>query len=85
MHFWGGALIALGVHALATIDWFQIRPTSKTFLFTFFLIALSWELFEWYTDLYDPAVYFIDTTQDVLLGLSGGLLAHFGLRTYRMK
>jgi len=85
MHFWGGWLFGLGVHALSTLRFLRMNPTTKTVLMIILVIIVGWEVFERYAGLYDPMVYVIDTTQDLLLGLSGGLLAHFVFRTYRMK
>lgn len=85
MHFWGGTLIGLGVHALATLPKISHFPTTKLVLIVLFVATVSWEIFERAAGLYDPATYVIDTSQDIILGFSGGLLAHFLLRAYRMK
>lgn len=85
MHFWGGLLIGLGVHALSTISLFRLRATTKTVFIITMLTISGWELFERYAGLYDPLIYVIDTSQDLLLGLTGGLLAHGIIRVYRMK
>jgi hypothetical protein len=42
--------------------------------------AITWELFEWITGLYNPVSYVADTALDVVLAFGGGLLAHFTLR-----
>ncbi len=85
MHLWGGVLIGLGVHAFSANRWFLYRPTFKTVLLTLLLITASWEIFERAAGLYDVTAYAVDTTLDLFLGFSGGLLAHFLLQTYRMK
>jgi len=77
MHFWGGLLIGLGVHALCRLKSVPLRPTLLVVLLTTTLAVVGWELFEWFTDLYNPTSYAADTALDVILGFSGGLLAHF--------
>jgi fatty-acid desaturase len=77
MNFWGGLLLGLGVHALCRLKSVPVRPTLSAVVATITAAAVSWELFEWFTDLYNPTQYALDTTQDVLLGFGGGLLAHF--------
>jgi predicted dehydrogenase len=85
MHFWGGALIGLGIHALSTLPKFILRPTTMVIVVTLLLVTVSWEIFEQVAGLYDPTSYVIDTIQDIILGFGGGLLSHFLLRAYRMK
>jgi hypothetical protein len=54
MHFWGGTLLALGLHALATLPRVPLRP-GWTELFLLLLLATStWEVFEWWVGLFDP-------------------------------
>ena len=77
MHFWGGVLLGAGVHALSRLKSFSFTPTLTLMLSVLITAAISWELFEWFTGLYNPASYLLDTTQDLLLGLGGRLLAHF--------
>jgi predicted membrane-bound dolichyl-phosphate-mannose-protein mannosyltransferase len=77
MHFWGGLLLGLGVHALCRLKSVPVRPTLSVVVVTITVAAISWELFEWLTGLYNPVQYALDTTQDILLGFGGGLLAHF--------
>jgi len=77
MHFWGGLLLGLGVHALCRLKSVSVRTTWFVVAVTITAAAISWELFEWFTGLYNPIRYTMDTTQDVLLGFGGGLLAHF--------
>jgi len=85
MHFWGGTLIGLGVHAFSTIPWFSYRPTTKVVLLVLAAATISWEVFERLVGLYDPLRYLLDTGQDMVLGFSGGLLTHLALQAYRMK
>jgi fatty-acid desaturase len=77
MHFWGGLLIGLGVHAVCRLKSVSVHPTLTVVLVTITAAVVSWELFEWFTGLYNPVQYALDTAQDVLLGFSGGLLTHF--------
>lgn len=77
MHFWGGFLLGLGVHALCQLKIVPVRPTLPVVIVTVTVAAVSWECFEWFTGLYNPVQYRLDTTQDILLGFGGGLLAHF--------
>lgn len=79
MHFWGGILLGLGVHALCTFSRIHIKPTLPVVLAVLVLATGSWEVFEWYAGLWDADTYVVDTTKDVILGFSGGLLAHIFL------
>lgn len=85
MHFWGGLLIGLGVHALARYSWWPFRPTWIVMILVLAVITGVWEVFEFGVGLYNPATHFMDTLQDVLIGFSGGLLSHFLLKTYTMR
>jgi predicted dehydrogenase len=76
MHFWGGLLIGLGVHALCTLQSVSLKPTLILVLVTLATATGVWEIFEWFAGLWDPETYIYDTAQDVLLGFGGGLLAH---------
>lgn len=77
MHFWGGLLLGLGVHALCRLQRIPVKPTFFVVIITLATATISWELFERFTGLYSPIQYILDTTLDVLLGFGGGLLAHF--------
>jgi hypothetical protein len=79
MHFWGGILIGLGVHALSKLKSVPISPTLLVTIVVLITTVIAWELFEWFTGLYNPISYMMDTIQDLSLGLGGGLLAHFTL------
>ena len=80
MHFWGGCLIGLGIHALATFADFRIKPNYKLVLTILFVATVSWEFFEYHYNLYDTRNYIFDTAKDIVLGFSGGLLTHTILR-----
>jgi predicted dehydrogenase len=87
MHFWGGLLIGLGVHALATFSWLRLRPSWSVMLVTLALITGLWELFESWAGLHeqDFGMFMLDTIQDVVFGFAGGLLAHALLRYSTIK
>ncbi len=85
MHFWGGIMLGMGVHAFSGIKWLHIRPTLGTVLMVILIAVTTWETFEWLNNLSGTSSYLIDTLQDTLLGFSGGLLAHFVLQVYIMK
>jgi hypothetical protein len=85
MHFWGGSLLTLGVYSLGTLSRLHFKPTVGIILFVLLLATVSWEVFERFAGLYDPQTYLVDTIQDVLIGFSGGLLAHLVLRRYTIR
>lgn len=85
MHFWGGILLALGVHSFCTFSRIHLKPTLKLVLVTLLLVTMSWEVFERSVGLYDPITYIFDTGKDVVIGFSGGLLAHIILRKYTIS
>lgn len=85
MHFWGGLLIGLGVHAICTFSFIHLRPTFSLLLIMLVLATSAWEIFEWSAGLWNADTYVFDTTKDVILGFSGGLLAHLVLSRYTIK
>ncbi len=85
MHFWGGILIGLGVHAVCTFSRLKIKPTVGMVLIVLVLITGTWEVFERAVGLFDPTTYFFDTAKDITLGFIGGLLAHIVLRKYTIR
>lgn len=85
MHFWGGGLIVLGVHALSTFSCCSFRPTITVLLVVLVSGILFWEVFEFWADLWQPERYLLDTLGDVLVGLCGGVVAHAILRTNNLR
>lgn len=82
MHFWGGVLLALGVHSFSSFSRIYIKPSLPVVLIVVLMAATTWEIFERLAGLYDPATYVFDTAKDLIIGLSGGLLAHLLIRKY---
>lgn len=84
MHFWGGALVSLGLFSLYSFKPTPISPSLAITVLALLLVAISWEVFERVIDSYNPVTYIFDTSKDLLVGLFGGLSAHFLLRRFRM-
>ncbi len=76
MHFSGGLLIGLGLHAFGTFSRIKRTPTATFIFFFAFLIVLVWEAFELYAGLSDLSLHLIDSITDIFKGLVGALLAH---------
>jgi len=85
MHFWGGALIALGVFVFSGFSFSAFAPSLKITLLSLIIITVTWELFEWFVGLYEPVAYLRDTAKDLVVGVGGGLLTHGIIKTYTMK
>ena len=85
MHAWGGVLLVLGVHAFSTFSWSPLQPTWRVVFIVLLVATVSWEVFEWFAGLYEPSTYLFDTAKDILVGFSGGLIAHLFLQTYRIR
>lgn len=81
MHFWGGGLLALGVHAFSTFRLIRLRPSTRLMLITLTGATVSWEVFEFFAGLYEPTAYVWETTKDVIVGFGGGLLTHAFLKS----
>ncbi len=76
MHFWGGLLIGLGLHALGTFSRINRRPNTLVVFFVAFLFVVVWEIFEWYSGVFDSVANYLDTIHDMFNGIIGALLAH---------
>jgi predicted membrane metal-binding protein len=76
MHSLGGVLITLGLFAIGTFSHWRRSPKFGEVLAILLIAVVTWELFEQSYGLYNPVGYVIDTTQDMILGISFGLLAY---------
>ena len=84
MHFWGGILTVLGVHALCSLKHIPLKPTTVIVFSTLIIIMVSWEVFERSVGLYNPGTYVFDVSKDLFVGLSGGLLGYLVSQRLRM-
>lgn len=86
MHFWGGVMITLGLFAIATFSRFRTKPNLWLVLFALACFTLTWEVFEWYVGLIhpDPMEHLYESTKDIILGFSGGLVGYALLARFRM-
>jgi hypothetical protein len=84
MHFWGGALVVLGVYALCSLKHVPLKPTSFIIFSTLIITMVVWELFEWRIGLFDPHTHFFETIKDIVVGLIGGLVGYFAALRLRM-
>ena len=84
MHFWGGALVVLGVYALCSLKHVPLKPTSFIIFSTLIIAMVVWELFEWQVGLFDPHTHFFETMKDIVVGLIGGLVGYFAALRLRM-
>jgi hypothetical protein len=84
MHFWGGALVVVGVYAICSLKHVPLKPTTLIIFSTLLIIMAVWEIFEWNVGLFNPQTYMFDTSKDVLVGLTGGLVGYFAALRFRM-
>jgi hypothetical protein len=84
MHFWGGALVVLGVYAVCSLKHIPLKPTSLLIFSTLFAFMIIWELFEWQVGLFNPTSHLFDTTKDIIVGFSGGLIGYLLMIRLRM-
>lgn len=76
MHFWGGMLVVLGVYALCSLKHIPLKPSTLLIFGTLFSLMIIWEVFEWKVGLFNPMTHMFDTTKDIIVGFSGGLVAY---------
>lgn len=77
MHFFGGAVVAFGA------IW-SFKTRNLLFLVgVFFLVAIGWELFEYYYSIavWDGQNYAIDTITDLIMGLLGASSVYYYVRS----
>lgn len=78
MHALGGVVVALGVYTLR-----DLRVLPMTWLSTFVVlgivcvVAIVWEMFEFYAGVPFAADYYPDTALDIVMGLAGGFIGHY--------
>lgn len=84
MHFWGGLLIALGIFALATFRRLTFKPTLSVVFVVAVGFVVSWEAFEWYVGLFNPALHLTDAVMDMFLGIAGALLGYLVLKRFKI-
>lgn len=85
MHFWGGILLVLGVFSFSTFKSIRYQPTLFVSFTVLFIVTLTWELFEWQVNLFDPETPFLEATKDMVVAFCGGLLAHSALTKYTIS
>lgn len=85
MHLWGGFLVAFAVLLACRCDVWRCRPQLWQVLLALGIITVSWEVFERLIGLYDPATYWRETIQDLLVGFIGGLIGYYTLRDATMS
>lgn len=78
MHFFGGAIVALGIFTLKDLGIYitdrHIRLVQVLVLV--FMVALSWEAYELFIGVPVEDNYAIDTITDLCLGVVGGLVGY---------
>lgn len=84
MHFWGGLLIGLGIFALATFRRLTFKPKLSVVFVVAVGFVVSWEVFEWYIGILDPALHLKDTLMDMFLGVFGALLSYLILKRFKI-
>lgn len=79
MHFIGGAIVALGVFTLHDLTLFVPERFLRLIpvFFGVLLVALVWEVYEIAIGIPIEDDYVFDTTIDIIMGLSGGVLGYF--------
>lgn len=78
VHFFGGAIVALGLYTMKDLrfissEWLSVLKVLAFVLF----VAAVWEVFELYAGVPIDEHYLIDTTIDILMGLGGGYVGYF--------
>jgi hypothetical protein len=75
MHFFGGAIVALGLFTLRDLKLFSNKHlTIVKVLLLVFSIALVWEGFELFAGVPMESDFVFDTSLDIVMGLLGGII-----------
>jgi len=78
MHFFGGAIVALGFYTLRDLGLFPNKMLKLLPLLLLVLsVALVWEGYEHFIGLPIFGEYMFDTVLDLILGICGGSLGYF--------
>ena len=81
MHFLGGIVVGLGAmwalmgYSRYRGSLFTARQTLVFVLCATFLVAFSWEIYEFQFGLFDPTDYGVDSSLDIVMGLLGAIVA----------
>jgi hypothetical protein len=84
MHFWGGALVVLGVYTICSLKHVPLKPTTILIFGTLFSLMILWEVFEWQVGLFDPETHIFETGKDIIVGFLGGLVGYVAAVRLRM-
>jgi hypothetical protein len=77
MHLFGGSVVALGVYTLADLRLYGRRYLTPVYVVGFVcMVAVLWEIFEWYAGVPVESDFLLDTMSDLLMGLSGGHIGY---------
>lgn len=77
MHFLGGVTIGIGTQSFLFRKLSPIRVENAFMcLAVVLVVALLWELFEWWFVLTDMTSYVSDTLFDLALGVGGGAVGY---------
>jgi|OM-RGC.v1.027810303 hypothetical protein len=76
MHFFGGIIVALALFAAAE-NGLRLPVDSVRFVVAaVVVIAVGWEVFEWFAKTMNMDAYVVDTATDLVLGTLGGYVGY---------
>jgi len=86
MHFWGGAVVAVGALTPVFSSCTRIRVASLGVALLIVLgVGIAWEVFEWYFVIVDSHDYLEDTVLDLIMDLGGGAIGFLLARWLQPK
>ena len=80
MHAWGGGLIVIGLFSFSTFSQMRRNPELIEVVVVLAIITVTWEVFEWYIGLWDPATYVVETIKDITVAAVSGIITYRILR-----
>ena len=81
MHLFGGVLVALALFVLKENGVAVPVDSVRTVVLLVVVVAIGWEVFEWFAKEMNMDVYVVDTTIDLVMGAIGGYVGyHLGQR-----